>query len=53
MIKAVTRLEVVKGADGLDHWHIKSWKHSFITKGNAHFNFMNLFNGNKILGKYE
>lgn len=41
----------MKGEDGKDHWHIKSWKHNYQTKTGAKFDFQNLFNGNKVLGK--
>ncbi|KAG6440854.1 hypothetical protein O3G_MSEX001499 [Manduca sexta] len=51
IIKAHTDVVTVTGADGQPHWHIKAWKHTYETKTGAKFNFDNLFNGNKVLGK--
>jgi len=49
VIKAATDLENTQGEDGKVHWKVKSWKHTYQTRGGAHFDFENLFNGNKIL----
>ncbi|KAJ0183537.1 hypothetical protein K1T71_001513 [Dendrolimus kikuchii] len=49
VIKTLSELAVVPGADGKDHWHITNWKDQYQVKTGAHFSFDNLFNGNKVL----
>ncbi|XP_028040396.1 protein takeout-like [Bombyx mandarina] len=49
VIKTANDLVTVTGADGKPHWHIESWKHTYEVKTGAHFQFENLFNGNKVL----
>lgn len=51
MIKTTSKVVLVDGADGKKHWHVDSWQFASDVKTNARFEFDNLFNGNKILGK--
>lgn len=39
------------GHDGLRHWTIKDWKHSYELKDKATIELDNLFNGNEVFGR--
>ncbi|XP_045499312.1 circadian clock-controlled protein daywake-like [Colias croceus] len=51
VIKVVSELTTVTGADGKPHWHIKKWKDSYNVQTGASFAFENLFNGNNALAQ--
>lgn len=51
IIKTTTDVLTVDGDDGQKHWHVGNWKFNYLVKTNAHFNFENLFNGNRILAE--
>lgn len=38
--------------DGVKYWHVQNWKHTAEVLTGAHYQFENLFNGNKQLGEY-
>ncbi|XP_059057365.1 circadian clock-controlled protein daywake-like [Achroia grisella] len=51
VIKMTSEVRIIQGEDGKPHWHVNKWKHAYQVKTNAHFQFDNLFNGNKILAE--
>ncbi|CAH2252418.1 circadian clock-controlled protein daywake-like [Pararge aegeria] len=51
VIKAIMDLATVTGKDGLPHWHIAKWRHSYKVLTGAKFDFQKLFNGNKALSE--
>ncbi|XP_026754230.1 circadian clock-controlled protein daywake-like [Galleria mellonella] len=51
VIKVTSEMSMVPGEDGKLHWHVNKWKHAYQVKTGAHFQFDNLFNGNKVLAE--